>query len=55
MQPLTDVVGMWLHGTPYARHLCCRAHLSVRDKMGSGLFRDHINSRPADLVPSWDT
>ena len=32
-----------------------RAHLSVKVEAGYGLSRDHINSRPADiLVQSWD-
>ena len=34
---------------------CRRAHLSVKVEVGYGLSRDHINSRPADiLVQSWD-
>ncbi|KAL5474377.1 hypothetical protein EMCRGX_G026317 [Ephydatia muelleri] len=36
-------------------NFCCRAHLSVQVKVGYGLARDHINSRPADiLVEGWD-
>ena len=36
-------------------NFCRRAHLSVRVEVGYGLARDHINSRPADiLVQGWD-
>ena len=60
MQPLVDMV----HGDVVARHnslrdifanFCRRAHLSVLVEVGYGLARDHINSRPADiLVQGWD-
>ena len=34
---------------------CRRAHLSVRVEVGYGLARDHVNSRPANvLVQGWD-
>ncbi|KAL5505389.1 hypothetical protein EMCRGX_G006811 [Ephydatia muelleri] len=36
-------------------NFCRRAHLSVQVKVGYGLARDHINSRPAEiLVQGWD-
>ena len=36
-------------------NFCHRAHLSVRVEVGYGLARDHINSRPSDvLVQGWD-
>ena len=36
-------------------NFCRRAHLSVQVEVGYGLARDHINSRPADiLVQGWD-
>ena len=36
-------------------NFCRRAHLSVRVEVGYGLARDHIISRPADiLVQGWD-
>ena len=36
-------------------NFCRRAHLSVQVEVGYGLARDHINSRPADiLVQRWD-
>ena len=36
-------------------NFCRKAHLSVRVEVGYGLARDHINSRPADiLVRGWD-
>ena len=36
-------------------NFCRRAHLSVQVKVGYGLARDHINSRPADiLVQGWN-
>ena len=31
-------------------NFCRRAHLSVRVEVGYGLARDHINSRPADIL-----
>ena len=52
MQPLADMVVMWLHGTT-----ACEISLptSVQVEVGYGLARDHINSRPADiLVQGWD-
>ncbi|KAL5500176.1 hypothetical protein EMCRGX_G011690 [Ephydatia muelleri] len=36
-------------------NFCRRAHLSVRVEVGYGLARDHMNSRPADiLVQGWN-
>ena len=36
-------------------NFCRLSHLSVRVEVGNGLARDHVNSRPADvLVQGWD-
>ena len=36
-------------------NFCRRAHISGRAEVGYGLARDHVNSRPADvLVQGWD-
>ena len=36
-------------------NFCCRAHLSVQLVIGHGLFPNHSNSRPADiLVQGWE-
>ena len=50
-----DVVAQHNHLQDIFANFCHRAHLSVRVEGGYGLARDHINSRPADiLVQGWD-
>ena len=53
MQPPADMVHN--HLRDIFANFCRRAHLSVRVEVGYGLARDHVNSRPADvLVQGWD-
>ncbi|KAL5509138.1 hypothetical protein EMCRGX_G004448 [Ephydatia muelleri] len=65
LDPLSHHAATCRHGGDVvARHnrlrdifanFCRRAHLSVQVEVGYGLARDHINSRPADiLVQGWD-
>ena len=59
MQPPADMVRMWLQGTTTCGislpTFAVRTCLSVRVEVGYGLARDHVNSRPADvLVQGWD-
>ena len=50
-----DVVAWYNCLRDILANFCCRAHLSVRVEVGFGLARDHITSRPADiLVQGWD-
>ena len=50
-----DVVARHNHLRDIFANFCRRAHLSVRVEVGYGLARDHVNSRPADvLVQGWD-
>eukprot|EP00731_Ephydatia_muelleri_P031244 Em0022g758a len=50
-----DVVARHNHLQDIFANFCRRAHLSVRIEVGYGLARDHVNSRPADvLVQGWD-
>ncbi|KAL5488731.1 hypothetical protein EMCRGX_G017716 [Ephydatia muelleri] len=50
-----DVVARHNHLQDIFANFCHRAHLSVRVEVGYGLARDHINSRPSDvLVQGWD-
>eukprot|EP00731_Ephydatia_muelleri_P010463 Em0005g1049a len=50
-----DVVAQHNRLRDILANFCRRAHLSVRVEVGYGLARDHINSRPADiLVQRWD-
>ena len=50
-----NVVSRHNHLRDIFADFCRRAHLSVKVEVGYGLSRDHINSRPADiLVQSWD-
>eukprot|EP00731_Ephydatia_muelleri_P005540 Em0002g1716a len=53
MQPPADMVHN--HLRDIFANFCRRTHLSVRVEVGYGLARDHVNSRPADvLVQGWD-
>ena len=65
LDPLGHHAATCLHGgNMVSRHnhlhdifadFCRWAHLSVKVEVGYGLCRDHINSRPADiLVQRWD-
>ena len=50
-----DVVARHNHLRDIFANFCRQAHLSVRVEVGYGLARDHVNSRPADvLVQGWD-
>ena len=50
-----DVVARHNRLRDIVTNFCRRAHLSVQVEVGYGLARDHINSRPADiLVQGWD-
>ena len=50
-----NVVSQHNHLCDIFADFCHQAHLSVKVEVGYGLSRDHINSRPADiLVQSWD-
>ena len=50
-----DVVARHNHLRDIVANFCRQAHLSVRVEVGYGLARDHVNSRPADvLVQGWD-
>ena len=50
-----DVVARHNHLRDIVANFCRRAHLSVRVEVGYGLARDHVNSRPADvLVQGWE-
>ena len=50
-----DVVARHNHLRDIFANFCHRAHLSVRVEVGYGLARDHVNSRPVDvLVQGWD-
>ena len=50
-----DVVARHNHLRDIFANFCRKAHLSVRVEVGYGLARDHVNSRPVDvLVHGWD-